>query len=73
MDLQKLFAVLQMLLLTLLLYIYLHIFSNKYFGVAGLKAAIIGYAVLGVIAVIALAILVPDPGKASVSLISLQR
>ena len=38
-------------------------FSNKYFGVAGLKAAIIGYAVLGVIAVIALAILVPDPGK----------
>ena len=42
-------------------------FSNKYFGVAGLKAAIIGYAVLGVIAVIALAILVPDPGKASKS------
>lgn len=38
-------------------------FSNKYFGVAGLKAAIIGYAVLGVIAVIALAILIPDPGK----------
>lgn len=40
-------------------------FSNKYYGVAGLKAAIIGYAVLGVIAVIALAILVPDPGKAA--------
>ena len=40
-------------------------FSNKYFGVAGLKAAIIGYAVLGVIAVIFLAILVPDPGKST--------
>jgi predicted MFS family arabinose efflux permease len=33
--------------------------------VAGLKAAIIGYAVLGVIAVIFLAILVPDPGKST--------
>lgn len=42
-------------------------FGNKYYGVAGLKAAIIGYAVLGVIAVIALAFLVPDPGKSEAS------
>lgn len=40
-------------------------FSNKYFGTAGLRAAIIGYAALGVVAVIFLAILVPDPGKAA--------
>lgn len=38
-------------------------FANDTFGTNGLKAAIIGYAVLGVVAVIILAILVPDPGK----------
>jgi predicted MFS family arabinose efflux permease len=38
-------------------------FSNRYFGVAGLKATIIFYAVLGVLAVICLAFLIPDPGK----------
>lgn len=38
-------------------------FSNKFFGVAGLKAAIIGYSVLGILAIIVLALLVPDPGK----------
>ena len=38
-------------------------FSNRYFGVAGLKATIICYAALGLAAVVCLAFLVPDPGK----------
>lgn len=38
-------------------------FANDTYGTNGLKAAIIGYAVLGVISLVILAILVPDPGK----------
>lgn len=38
-------------------------FANDTFGTNGLKAAIIGYAVLGVLSLVILAVLVPDPGK----------